>query len=123
MKKNILIVDDFANTLFVTGFTIQQAGCNVFKAESGKKALDILKSDIQIDLIITDYNMPEMNGLQFIKEVKAYFENRVMPIFVLSTETNEEIKKTAMAAGTTLWIRKPFKTEQLIGYIKRAIGN
>ena len=57
MKKNILIVDDFENTLFVTGFTLEQAGYNAIKADSGKKALGILKSTQPIDLIITDFNI------------------------------------------------------------------
>lgn len=121
MKKNVLIVDDFENTLFVTGFTIEREGYNVLKADSAKKALQIIKTTNPIDLIITDYNMPEMNGIQFIKEIKEYYKNKRVPIFVLSTEPKDEIKRAAMEAGATLWIRKPFKTEQLIEYIKRTI--
>ncbi len=122
MKKSILIVDDFVNTLFVTGFTIERAGYNALKAESGKKALEILKANHDIDLIITDYNMPEMNGLQFVLQAKTIMGNRHIPIFVLSTESKEEIQKAALDAGVTLWIRKPFKSEQLVEYIKKAIG-
>ncbi|HAN76363.1 MAG TPA: hypothetical protein DCQ31_00635 [Bacteroidales bacterium] len=122
MKKNILIVDDFENTLFVTGFTIEQAGYTIFKAESGAKAMGILKKNPHIDLVITDYNMPQMNGLQLVEEIKTLFPNKFIPIFVLTTESKEEIRQNAMLAGVALWIRKPFKTEQLIEYIKRAIG-
>jgi len=122
MKKSVLIVDDFENTLFVTGFTIERSGYNVFKANSGKKALEILKSNKDIDLIITDFNMPEMNGLQFVLQTKTILGNKNIPIFILSTESKEEIKKAALDAGVTLWIRKPFKSEQLVEYIKKAIG-
>jgi len=122
MKKQIVIVDDFENTLFVTGFTIERSGYNVFKANSGKKALEILKSNKDIDLIITDFNMPEMNGLQFVLQTKTILGNKNIPIFILSTESKEEIKKAALDAGVTLWIRKPFKSEQLVEYIKKAIG-
>ena len=122
MKKTVLIIDDFENSLFVTGFTIQTAGYNILKANSGKKALDILKTNKVIDLIITDYNMPEMNGLQFVNEARGILANRNVPIFVLSTETREDIRKAAQAAGVTLWIKKPFKGEELVQYIKKAIG-
>jgi two-component system, chemotaxis family, chemotaxis protein CheY len=120
--KNILVVDDFQNSLFVTGFTIQTAGYNVLKAESGKKALDILSANPEIDLLITDYNMPEMNGLELVKQARLMMKGKKLPIFVLSTETKEEIRKAALSEGVTLWIRKPFKTEQLVEYIKKAIG-
>jgi len=122
MKKSILLVDDFENTLFVTAFTLERFGYNIFKAESGKKALEILKSNKDIDLIITDYNMPEMNGLQFVEKVKTLTQNRSLPIFILSTEAKEEIKKAANNAGVTLWIKKPFKSDQLLEYIKKTIG-
>ncbi len=121
MKKNILIVDDFANTLFVTAFTLKQAGFNVIKAASGKEALSIIRSDDKIDLIITDYNMPEMNGLQFIRVIKSLPHLARIPIFVLSTETKDEIRKEALSAGATLWLRKPFQTDSLVAYIKRVI--
>jgi two-component system, chemotaxis family, chemotaxis protein CheY len=122
MKKNILIVDDFQNSLFVTGFTIQTAGYNVLKAESGQKAIELLRTNSEIDLIITDYNMPEMNGLELVKQAKSIMKGKNLPIFVLSTETKEEIRKAALSEGVTLWIRKPFKTDQLVECIKKAIG-
>jgi len=122
MKKTVLIIDDFENTLFVTGFTIQKAGYDVAKALSGKEALDYLKAGKPANLIITDYNMPGMNGIQFIQELKTANLHLFTPIFVLSTETDETIKKKALKMGVTAWIPKPFKTEKLIEYIKRAIG-
>ncbi len=123
MKKSILIVDDFTNTLFVTGFTLEMAGYAVLKASSGLEALKILKSDASVDLIISDYNMPNMNGIELISEIKKIANHRQTPIFILSTETNEKIKSSAYELGITGWIPKPFKSEKLIEYIKRAIGN
>jgi len=120
MKKTILIVDDFPNTLFVTGFTIQQAGYNVLKAASAKEGLQVLNSGETIDLIITDYNMPVMNGLEFVRAIKQLADYKSTPIFILSTEAKEEVRKEAAAAGVSLWIRKPFATDKLIEYIKRA---
>jgi len=121
MKKNILIIDDFENTLFVTGLTLQTAGYEVVKSISASEALKILDSAIRIDLIITDYNMPNMNGLTLIKEIKNLPKYRNTPIFVLSTEAKEEIKQNTLNAGATAWIKKPFKTEKLIEFANRAL--
>jgi two-component system, chemotaxis family, chemotaxis protein CheY len=122
MKKSVLLVDDFENSLFVTALTIESAGYNVHKVASAKKALEIIKSNTPIDLIITDYNMPEMNGLQFVKEIKTIPSVSQVPIFILTTESKEEVRKAALAEGVTLWIRKPFKAEQLVEYVNRTIG-
>jgi two-component system, chemotaxis family, chemotaxis protein CheY len=122
MKKKVLVIDDFENTLFVTGFTIERAGYETIKAKSGSEALKILNSDGQIDLIITDYNMPNMNGLGLINEIKKIPSKKNIPIFVLSTEQKDEIKKAALHAGASLWLQKPFISEKLVEYIKRAIG-
>ncbi len=122
MKKTILIVDDFENTLFVTGFTIEMSGYHTLKAQSGEEALSILKSGKTVDLIITDFNMPNMNGLELIDNIRQIPAYRTVPIFILSTETSEEIKQQAQKARVTLWIQKPFKTNKLVEYIKRVIG-
>jgi len=122
MKKTILIIDDFENSLFVTGFSIQQAGFDILKAKSGKEALTILNSESTVSLIITDYNMPEMNGFQLVTEIRKVQKYQHIPIFILSTETKEEIRKNVMQAGASLWIKKPFEPIKLIEYIRRAIG-
>jgi len=122
MKKTVLIIDDFENSLFVTGMTIERAGYNVIKANSGTEALKTIKSEIHLDLIISDYHMPNMNGLALVLEIKKLPHRTRVPIFMLSTEAKEEIKKPVMQAGASLWIQKPFKTEKLVEYVKRAIG-
>lgn len=121
MGKNILIVDDFDNTLFVNGYLLQKAGYNVLKASSAKDALAYFDADVSIDLVITDYNMPEMDGLEFVRTFKknpAYINT---PVFVLSSMAKEELKREAVEIGVSLWMRKPFMDDKLLGYIKRAI--
>ena len=111
MKKTVLIVDDFESTLFVTGFSIQKE-FNVIKATSAKEALNILENQ-KIDIIVTDYNMPEMNGDDFVREIKKNPELVKIPIFILSTETDPNVKELMYRLGVTAWIQKPFKLELL----------
>ena len=120
MKKVILLVDDFENTLFVTGLTLKMAGYDILKAKSGKEAL-ILMNGQRIDLIVTDYNMPEMNGLEFIEQAKTKLIYQNTPVFILSTEISQEVKRKAYDAGVTAWIAKPFQTENLKRKIARAL--
>ena len=120
MKKTILIVDDFANTRFVIEMTLKNAGYNVIGAESGKEALMYL-ADKKIDLIISDFNMPQMNGLEFIKKAKAMPQYRRTPVFILSTETDPDTKKKAFEEGITTWIKKPFKMEHFLKLIEKAL--
>jgi len=117
-----LIVDDFENTLFVTALTLERANYKVHKANSAKQAITLLKSDIKIDLIITDYNMPDINGLEFVETVKQISIYSNVPIFVLSTEKDEDIKKRALKKGVTAWIQKPFDAKKLVEYVKKTIG-
>ena len=122
MKKTVLIIDDFENTLFVTGFTIKNARYNVLEAKSGKEALKILRnSGSSIDLIVSDFNMPEMNGLELVIEIKKMPDFQSTPIFILSSEKNEQTKHKTIDAGATLWIKKPFHPAKLVEYIKRTI--
>ena len=121
MEKTILIVDDFENTLFVTAFTLEQAKFKVLKANSAKHALSFLSAEINIDLIITDYNMPELNGLDFVALVKQIPKYIKVPVFVLTTEKSEEVKKRAKQIGVTAWIQKPFDSNKLIEYVKKTI--
>lgn len=119
MAKTILIVDDFENTLFVTGLTLQNFGYNILKATSGDDAIKLLDGRV-IDLIITDFNMPKMNGLQLVEQIKTVKEYFKTPIFILSTEIKQEIKDKAIQLGVTAWIKKPFNIEQLVKFVERA---
>ena len=119
MKKTILLIDDFQNTLFVTEMTLQN-DYKILKAKSGQEAMDIMKNNIP-DLIITDYNMPVMNGYDLVKEIKKNPDFKRIPIFVLSTETKQELKAQILELGVTAWIQKPFKLDILKQLIKKAI--
>lgn len=118
--KTILIIDDFENTLQVTSLSLMAEGYKVIKAKNGKEALMLLQSQ-SVDLIITDYHMPKMNGLELIKEVKKNPINKNKPVFVLSTETSQKIKEHAYVLGVTAWIKKPFNLAQLRQLVLKAI--
>ncbi len=120
MKKTILLVDDFENTLYVTGLTLNMDGYKVLKATSGKEALTMMNGQ-KIDLIISDYNMPGMNGLEFIQKVKEnpVYENT--PVFILSTEIKQKVKEQAYDMGVTAWIAKPFNVTQLKRQVKKVL--
>lgn len=120
MKKTILIVDDFQSALFITEFTLQQLGVSILKAGNAKDALALLDSN-KVDLIISDYNMPEMNGIDFIKRVKSMPSYMRTPVFILSTEIKPEVKEKAYQAGVTAWIKKPFQLEQFKQLVSKVL--
>jgi len=120
MQKTILVVDDFENSLFVIGFTIAQKGYKVLKAKSGQEALEHLSREA-VDLLITDYHMPQMNGLQLVEKIKRSSRYQKMPVFILSTETQKELKEKAAKLGVTAWIKKPFEIIKLVKLIERVI--
>ncbi len=120
MKKTILAIDDFETSRFVLATTLHSKGYNVLKAGSGKEALDHLNGQ-QIDLIITDYNMPVMNGLELVEKIKNIPQYSKIPIFILSTETRQEIKDKAKDMGVTAWVKKPFVLEKLVTFIERIV--
>jgi CheY-like chemotaxis protein len=119
MKKTVLLVDDFENTLFITTFSLKN-DYDVVQAKSAKEALNILNNQIP-DLIITDYNMPEMNGYEFVKAIRKNPAFVKIPIFVLSTETSVEKKDQMYKLGVTAWVQKPFRIEMLKVLIQKAI--
>jgi len=118
--KSILIVDDFENTIFVTALTLETKGYKVYKALSGEAALNILAQN-KVDLIISDYNMPNMNGLELVARVKKLPGLSRIPILILSTETRYDIKEKAFEMGVTSWIKKPFKIEEFLKVVEMAI--
>ncbi len=109
--------------MFVTSLTLENSGYKTVKTNSADEALKLLKTDLAVDLIITDYNMPVKNGLQFVKEVKLIAWRSKIPVFILSNEKSEEVKRNALKSGVTAWINKPFKFELLVQLIQRTVGN
>jgi len=121
MSKCIMIVDDSATVRQVLRLTLTNAGYNLLEACDGEEALDVMTGQ-NIDLMLTDLNMPKLDGIGLIKAVRQGSENRFLPIVMLTTESAEEKKQEGKAAGASGWIVKPFKPEQLLKVIKMVLG-
>lgn len=120
MSKTALIVDDSTSMLQMVAFTLRQAGFTVLDAQNGQLGLDKLKG-AQVDLIITDLNMPVMDGLTFIKQVRAQPAHKFTPVLMLTTESQDAKKLEAKQAGATGWLTKPFNPEQLVKVVGRVL--
>jgi two-component system chemotaxis response regulator CheY len=119
--KTILIVDDSVSILELLRLILEQEGYNVISASDGKEALKHFTGNIDIDLLLTDLHMPNMNGLELIKEVRKKDDFKYLPILFLTTETKTETKREAKEAGATGWITKPFDKERLLRTIKKVL--
>ncbi len=120
MGKLIMAVDDSASVRQMVAFVVRQAGHTVIEACDGKDALDKLASH-KIDLLITDLNMPNLDGIGLVKSVRAEGLNRFVPIIILTTESQDARKSEGKSAGATGWIVKPFKPEQLTAVISKVL--
>lgn len=118
MTKKILTVDDSRTMRQMLEVTLTSAGFEVFQAGDGVEGLVTLEST-NPDVIITDINMPRMDGFEFIEGVRMNERHRAIPILVLTTEADAEKKDRARRAGATGWIVKPFDPEKLVNAIKR----
>ncbi len=121
MSKVIMTVDDSTSVRQMVGFTLKKAGYEVLEAVDGKDAVNKLK-DASPHMMITDLNMPNMDGIELIRHVRSKPEYKFMPIIMLTTESQAEKKQEGKAAGATGWIVKPFKPDQLIGVVKKVLG-
>ncbi len=120
-NKNILIVEDSATTRALIRAVVEEMyDFNIVEAGSGFEALKLLPS-LNFNLIITDINMPDINGLELISFVKNNPRYNHIPLIIVSTERSEEDKKRGMALGATAYITKPFKAQELQEVIKRVI--
>ena len=118
MTKTIMIVDDSSTMRQMVNFTLASAGYQVVQAADGVDAL--AKSSAQkVDLFITDLNMPNMDGIQLTRQLRAAAPYRFTPIVMLTTESQQEKKLEGKAAGATGWIVKPFGVEQLLAVVKK----
>lgn len=118
----ILIVDDSSTLRASVEFTLTDNGYDVLQAEDGQKGLEVLNTckENEIAMIITDINMPNMNGITMIKEIKKT-SFRYIPILVMTTEAEESKKSEGKKAGASGWLIKPFKPDQLIGVVSRFV--
>lgn len=123
MAKTVLIVDDSTSMRQMVGFTLKGAGFAVLEGGNGQEALDKLAAAPggKVDLIITDLNMPVMDGLTFIKQVRGRAACKFTPILMLTTESGDDRKTEGKTAGATGWIVKPFRPEQLLKVIEKVV--
>jgi two-component system chemotaxis response regulator CheY len=119
----VLIVDDSVSMRQMVGATLRTAGYDVLEGENGQEALDRMAAltESKVDLIITDLNMPVMDGFTFIRAVRALPQQRFTPILMLTTESRDGLKAEGKAAGATGWIVKPFLPSQLIKVIEKVL--
>lgn len=118
MAKTILAVDDSKTMRDMVTFTLKDAGYQTIEAEDGKAALTLL-SGSTVDAIITDLNMPNMNGFDLIRAVRADAKHKFVPILMLTTEGDDAKKQEGKSAGATGWIVKPFNPQKLIDVVKK----
>jgi two-component system chemotaxis response regulator CheY len=121
MTKQIMTVDDSSSIRQMVSFTLREAGYNVIEAVDGKDALLKLK-DSHIDMLLTDLNMPNLDGIGLIKEVRKNPATKFIPVVMLTTESQAEKKQQGKSAGATGWIVKPFNQEQLLLVVKKVLG-
>ncbi|MEN8258116.1 MAG: response regulator [Thermodesulfobacteriota bacterium] len=121
MAKIIVTVDDSASIRQMVNFTLTNAGYEVIEAEDGQDALSKL-GNRAVDLVLTDLNMPNMNGVELIKALRANAVYKFTPMVLLTTESQADKKQEGKAAGATGWIVKPFKQEKLLAVVKKLVG-
>jgi two-component system chemotaxis response regulator CheY len=118
MAKTIFLVDDSATILLSVSSILGKAGYAVEKAANAEDALKKFNSGVKVDLLITDLNMPGMNGIELIKKVRSLAAYRFLPILFLTTESQQSRKVEAKGAGASGWIVKPATADDLLNTIK-----
>ncbi len=118
MSKTILVVDDSASIRQLVSMSLKDAGFEVIEACDGKDALSKLAGQ-KVHLIVTDVNMPNMDGITLAKEVKAHPQYKFTPIMMLTTEAQESKMKEGKEAGAKAWLTKPFQPDQLLTAVSR----
>jgi two-component system chemotaxis response regulator CheY len=121
MAMKILAVDDSATIRKMVSRTLSGAGYEVIEAEDGVDALDKARRE-RMNLVLTDQNMPRMDGLTLVKSLRALPDYRTAPILVLTTEAGSELKDRGRAAGATGWMVKPFDPQRLVDVVRKVIG-
>jgi len=119
MAKRILIVDDSASVRQVAGMALTRAGYEVVEANDGMDGVSKLNG--KLHLIISDVNMPRMNGIEFLKAVKANASYKFTPVIMLTTESGDDLKSQGRAAGAKAWITKPFQPQTLIDAVSKLV--
>ena len=121
MSKRIMTVDDSASVRQMVSFTLKQAGYEIVEAIDGKDALTKLEGS-GIHMVLTDLNMPNLDGIWLIRGLRVHQSYRFIPVIMLTTESQDAKKQEGKAAGATGWIVKPFKPEQLVAVVRKVLG-
>jgi two-component system chemotaxis response regulator CheY len=121
MSKSVLAVDDSASIRQMVAFTLKSAGYDVVEAADGMDGLAKAKAR-GFDMVLTDQNMPRMDGLTLVKSLRAIAQYRTTPILILTTESSDAMKAQGKAAGATGWLVKPFDPQKLLDVVKKVIG-
>lgn len=120
MADTALVVDDSTSIRQMVSFTLKETGFDVIEASNGQEALKNV-SGKPVKLVVTDLNMPVMDGMALIRELRAKPEYKFTPILMLTTESQDGKKQEGRAAGATGWIVKPFNPEQLVQVVKKVV--
>jgi two-component system chemotaxis response regulator CheY len=118
MAKKILIVDDSESVRMIARIALREQGYEVVEAGNGIEALQQLDAE-RVNLVISDVNMPEMDGITLLKQIKASAKHKFMPIIMLTTEAGQDKKDEGRAAGAKAWITKPFQPNVLIAAVSK----
>ena len=121
MSKTILVVDDSVSMRQMVTFTLKGAGFEVVEAGDGKEAVAKLNGGAKPNLVITDLNMPNMDGISLINEIRGMAAHKFTPVLMLTTESADDKKKEGQSAGATGWIVKPFNPDQMLQVIKKVL--
>lgn len=120
MTKTALIVDDSTSMRQMVSFTMKEAGFNVLEGANGQEALKRVEGQ-RVDVVVTDLNMPIMDGITLIRQLRAIPLYKFTPILMLTTESQDSKKQEGKTAGATGWIIKPFNPQQLLGVIAKVV--
>lgn len=121
MSKTVLTVDDSASIRQMVSFTLKSAGYDVIEAVDGVDGLEKAKNRT-VNLVLTDQNMPRMDGLSLIKSLRGLAQYKSVPILMLTTESSDGMKSQGRGAGATGWLVKPFDPQKLIEVVKKVLG-
>ena len=124
MKKTILVVDDFASIRQFVCETLERKGYDTLGATNGTEAYTVLSQNVaQVNLVLTDYNMPDCTGFELLKKIKGNPTTSKVPVVFLTTESNPDKMRSAKEAGLAAWIKKPYKADSFFAQIENALVN
>jgi two-component system chemotaxis response regulator CheY len=120
MSKKILIVDDSSSVRTIARIALREQGYDVVEAVNGKEALEKLAAE-RVHLVVSDVNMPVMDGISFLKELKSHPTSKFVPVIMLTTEAGQDKKQEGRAAGAKAWIVKPFQPATLVDAVSKLV--